>query len=36
MTTTALELLDALREHLAVFALPGLCSVTVTVSSLPP
>jgi len=36
MTTTAIELLDAIHEHLAVFELPELCSVSVVVSSLPP
>ncbi len=36
MTTTAMDLLDVIREHLAAFELPGLCSVSVVVSSLTP
>ena len=36
MTTTVVDLLDAIRAHLADFELSDLCSVTVTTSSLTP
>jgi hypothetical protein len=36
MTLTVVELLDAIRAHLADFEVPELCSVTVATSSLTP